>query len=74
MSDHPDLLIRGDVGAVNFPGLMRYVVQPATTRLLAFVHVALHGVQKRPPTELRDICLSSATKTRSLAPSRRSWA
>jgi dihydroorotase len=45
----------GSAGAVNFPGLVRYVIQPATTRMLAFVHVALHGVQKRPPTELRDI-------------------
>ncbi len=52
----------GSAGAVNFPGLVRYVVEPATTRLLAFVHVALHGVQKRPPTELRDITYADAER------------
>ncbi len=45
----------GSAGAVNFPGLRRYVIEPARTRILAFVHIALHGVQRAPATELRDI-------------------
>jgi len=45
----------GSAGAVNFPGLRRYVIEPSRTRILAFVHIALHGVQRAPATELRDI-------------------
>jgi dihydroorotase len=45
----------GSAGAVNFGGLRRYVIEPSRTRILAFVHIALHGVQKAPATELRDV-------------------
>lgn len=45
----------GSAGAVNFPGLRRYVMEASRTRILAFVHVALHGVQRAPATELRDL-------------------
>jgi dihydroorotase len=45
----------GSAGPVNFPGLRRYVVDTARTRILAFVNVAQHGVQRSPATELRDL-------------------
>jgi dihydroorotase len=45
----------GSAGAVNFPGLRRYVVDTSRTRILAFVNVAQHGIQRTPATELRDL-------------------
>src|SRR5262249_41887319 len=45
----------GSAGSVNFPGLRRYVVERSRTRVLAFVHIAQHGIQRTPATELRDL-------------------
>ena len=38
----------GSAGSVNFPGLRRYVLEQSRTRMLAFVHLAKHGVQREP--------------------------
>jgi dihydroorotase len=45
----------GSAGPVNFPGLRHYVVEASRTRILAFVNLAQHGVQRSPATELRDL-------------------
>lgn len=52
----------GSAGAVNFPGLRRYVIEASRTRILAFVHIALHGVQRAPATELRDITYADVNR------------
>jgi dihydroorotase len=38
----------GSAGSVNFPGFMRYIHERTRTRMLAFVHLAKHGVQRDP--------------------------
>lgn len=45
----------GSSGAANFPGFRRYVMATSRTRILAFVHLAVHGIQPPPATELRDM-------------------
>lgn len=45
----------GSAGAQTFPGLRRYVVERARTRILAFVHVAVEGMISPLVGELEDI-------------------
>jgi dihydroorotase len=55
----------GSAGSVNFPGLRRHVIERSRTRMLAFVHLAKHGVQ-RDPGELLNLAYADpegATRT-----------
>ncbi|HEX6513907.1 MAG TPA: amidohydrolase/deacetylase family metallohydrolase [Chloroflexota bacterium] len=52
----------GSSGAANFPGFRRYVIEPSRIRILAFVHLAVHGIQPPPATELRDIAYADADR------------
>ncbi|MBV8722772.1 MAG: amidohydrolase/deacetylase family metallohydrolase [Candidatus Eremiobacteraeota bacterium] len=52
----------GSSGAANFAGFKRYVIEPSRTRILAFVHLGVHGIQPPPATELRDIAYADADR------------
>jgi len=45
----------GSAGAQTFPGFYRYVIQPADTRIYAFLHVAVQGMITRLVGELEDL-------------------
>jgi dihydroorotase len=45
----------GSAGAETFPGLRRYVIERARTRILAFVHVAVEGMISPLVGELEDL-------------------
>jgi dihydroorotase len=44
----------GSAGAQTFPGMRRYVIEPAETRVLAFLHVAVQGLITNLVGELED--------------------
>jgi len=45
----------GSAGAQTFPGFRRYVIEPAGTRVLAFLHVAVQGMITTLAGELEDL-------------------
>ena len=45
----------GSAGAQTFPGFRRYVIEPADTRVYAFLHVAVQGMITRLVGELEDL-------------------
>ena len=45
----------GSAGAQTFPGFYRYVIQPADTRIYAFLHVAVQGMITSLVGELEDL-------------------
>ena len=45
----------GSSGAQTFPGLLRFIVDPAETRILAFLHVAVQGMITNLLGELEDL-------------------
>jgi len=45
----------GSAGAQTFPGFRRYVIEPAGTRVLAFLHVAVQGMITSLVGELEDL-------------------
>lgn len=45
----------GSSGAQTFPGFRRYVIEPASTRVLAFLHVAVQGMITNLVGELEDL-------------------
>lgn len=45
----------GSSGAQTFPGFRRYVIDPASTRVLAFLHVAVQGMITNLVGELEDL-------------------
>jgi dihydroorotase len=45
----------GSAGAQTFPGLRRYVIEPASTRILAFLNIAVQGMISSLVGELTDI-------------------
>ena len=52
----------GSSGAANFPGFRRYVIDRSRIRILAFVHLGVHGIQPPPATELRDMTYADADR------------
>jgi dihydroorotase len=52
----------GSAGAQTFPGLRRYVIDQARTRVLAYVHVAVEGMISALVGELEDIRWASAAE------------
>lgn len=53
----------GSSGAQTFEGLLRYVIEPARTRVLAFLNIAVQGMISRRVGELEDIRWASPTET-----------
>jgi dihydroorotase len=49
----------GSAGAQTFPGLRRYVIEPAQTRIFAFLNIAVHGMITSLAGELEDLRLAS---------------
>ena len=45
----------GSAGAQTFPGFRRYVIEPADTRVFAFLHVAVQGMIATLVGELEDL-------------------
>ena len=45
----------GSAGAQTFPGFRRYVIEPAATRVFAFLHVAVQGMITSLVGELEDL-------------------
>jgi dihydroorotase len=45
----------GSSGAQTFPGFRRYVIEPASTRIFAFLHVAVQGMITNLAGELEDL-------------------
>ena len=45
----------GSPGWINFPGFEEYIVQPARTQILAFVHIAGPGLGFGPLAEMEDL-------------------
>ena len=45
----------GSAGAQTFPGFRRYVIEPADTRVYAFLHIAVQGMITRLVGELEDL-------------------
>jgi dihydroorotase len=52
----------GSAGADNFAGLRRFVIEPATTRVISFLHVASIGLVNQGVGELRDNAYASVEK------------
>lgn len=53
----------GSSGAQTFPGFRRYVMEPAATRVYAFVNIAVEGMISRLVGELEDIRWASPAET-----------
>lgn len=53
----------GSAGAQTFPGFRRYVIEPARTRVYAFVNIAVEGMISRRVGELEDIRWASPDET-----------
>jgi dihydroorotase len=52
----------GSSGAQTFPGLRRYVIEPARTRILAFLHIAVQGMITNLLGELEDLRWASVAQ------------
>jgi dihydroorotase len=52
----------GSSGAQTFPGLRRYVIEPAQTRILAFLHIAVQGMITNLLGELEDLRWASVAQ------------
>jgi dihydroorotase len=52
----------GSSGAQTFPGFRRYVIEPATTRIFAFLHVAVQGMITNLVGELEDLRWASPSQ------------
>jgi dihydroorotase len=52
----------GSSGAQTFPGLRSYVIEPARTRILAFLHVAVQGMITNLLGELEDLRWASVAQ------------
>jgi dihydroorotase len=52
----------GSAGADNFAGLRRFIIGPATTRVISFLHVASIGLVNQGVGELRDNAYASVDK------------
>lgn len=57
----------GSSGAQTFPGLRRYVIEQAETRLLAFLHIAVQGLISVRVGELEDLRWASAQECAAVA-------
>jgi dihydroorotase len=52
----------GSSGAQTFPGLRRYIIEPARTRILAFLHIAVQGMITNLLGELEDLRWASVAQ------------
>ena len=52
----------GSSGAQTFPGLRRYVIEPARTRIYAFLHIAVQGMITSLLGELEDLRWASVAQ------------
>jgi dihydroorotase len=52
----------GSAGAQTFPGLRRYVIEPARTQILAFLHIAVQGMITNLLGELADLRWASVAQ------------
>lgn len=52
----------GSSGAQTFPGLRSYIIEPARTRILAFLHVAVQGMITNLLGELEDLRWASVSQ------------
>lgn len=57
----------GSAGAQTFPGLRRYVIEPARTRILAFLHIAVEGMITNLVGELEDLRWASPAQAVAVA-------
>jgi dihydroorotase len=53
----------GSSGAQTFPGFRRFIIEPAETRILAFLHVAVQGLITNLVGELEDTRWASPAQT-----------
>ena len=53
----------GSSGAQTFPGLRSYIIEPARTRILAFLHIAVQGMITNLLGELEDLRWASVAQS-----------